>query len=167
MSATLLFWPFSVNFRMPLEMASPCVLDMSSVRLLGSKIMQGQGLNFLHVLSSHCIFLWTNQWKTAPSCSHKVWTCVCLFSIHLLEPRKGWGPFMLRFTLTAGMDNSLLVAMAMMPWSGDTCPYLQSFPPHVWWFTTTAEALSDWEFWSFLYNELFIKTLGGQMGRKN
>lgn len=50
---------------------------------------------------------------------------------------------MLRFTLTAGMDDSLLVAMAVMPWSGDTCLYLQSFPPHVWWFTTTAEELSS------------------------
>lgn len=53
---------------------------------------------------------------------------------------------MLRFTLTGGMDESLLVAMAKLPWSGDTCPYLQSFPPHVWWFTTLGEESLDLEF---------------------
>lgn len=56
--------------------------------------------------------------------------------------------------------------MAMMPGWG-YLPIFAELSPHVWWFTTTAERYRIEGFLELPYNELFIKTLGGQMGRKN
>lgn len=107
MSATFLFWPF---FRMPLEMACPYVLGMISVRLLESKIMQGQGLNFLDVLSSHCSFLWMNQ---VPIRSGLV--CVCFQSTTFWSQGKGEGR-----SCSGSHSQAGWMSLSWLPWQ--SCP---------------------------------------------